>query len=101
METVMTKLFRPFAALAALFLAFAPPAMAQIAVDITQGNIQPLPIAVPGFVAIGNDNGASAASPRSSAPTWSVPACSVRWTPNRSWTASPTSTLCPASPTGA
>ena len=56
----MTKLFRPFAALAAMFLAFAPPAMAQIAVDITQGNIQPLPIAVPAFVAIGNDNGASA-----------------------------------------
>jgi TolB protein len=59
MENDMKKMFQAFAVLCALF-ATGLPALAQIAVDVTQGNIQPLPIAIPNFVAIGNDNGASA-----------------------------------------
>ena len=45
----------------ALTAALAPrPAAAAIAVDITQGNIQPLPVAIPDFVPAGNDGGNAA-----------------------------------------
>jgi TolB protein len=37
-------------ALAALTLGFAAPASAQLRVDVTQGNVQPLPIAIPDFI---------------------------------------------------
>jgi TolB protein len=44
-----------------LFAALAPlPAAAAIAVDVTQGNIQPLPVAIPDFVPAGNDGGNAA-----------------------------------------
>jgi TolB protein len=36
--------------LAALLFGFAAPAAAQLRVDVTQGNIQPLPIAIPDFI---------------------------------------------------
>ena len=38
----------------------AGPAMAAIAVDVTQGNQQPLPIAIPDFIPAGNDGGNAA-----------------------------------------
>ena len=41
-------------------LAPALPAAAAIAVDVTQGNIQPLPIAIPDFLPAGNDGGNAA-----------------------------------------
>ncbi|HJR57547.1 MAG TPA: Tol-Pal system beta propeller repeat protein TolB [Rhizomicrobium sp.] len=47
-------------ALAGLCLASPSPAAAAISVDITQGNIQPLPIAIPDFIALGSDNGTGA-----------------------------------------
>ncbi len=56
----MKRLFLLFGAVAALFLAAPRPASAQIAVDVTQGNIQPLPIAIPDFIPIGNDGGVAA-----------------------------------------
>ena len=43
-------------ALAALICGFAAPACAQLRVDVTQGNIQPMPIAIPDF--IGDPSGA-------------------------------------------
>jgi TolB protein len=43
-------------ALAALICGFAAPAFAQLRVDVTQGNIQPMPIAIPDF--IGDPSGA-------------------------------------------
>src|SRR3954468_18114399 len=58
MEIGMKKLFLVLGALAGL--ALARPATAAIAVDITQGNGQPLPLAIPDFIAIGNDGGAGA-----------------------------------------
>ncbi len=43
------------------FAILAPlPAAAAIAVDVTQGNIQPLPIAIPDFLPAGNDGGNAA-----------------------------------------
>jgi TolB protein len=56
----MKRLFLAFGALAALSLASLAPAAAAISVDITQGNTQPLPIAIPDFTAFGNDNGTGA-----------------------------------------
>ncbi len=53
----MKKLFLALGLLAALFAAAATPAAAAIAVDITQGSVQPLPIAIPDFLAAGNDGG--------------------------------------------
>ncbi len=47
----MRKLVLTFAALVALTLATTLPAAAQLHVDVTQGNIQPMPIAIPDFVA--------------------------------------------------
>jgi TolB protein len=46
-------------ALAALIAGFTVPASAQLRVDVTQGNIQPLPIAIPDF--IGDPSGAQIA----------------------------------------
>jgi TolB protein len=46
-------------AFAALIVGLAPPASAQLRVDVTQGNIQPLPIAIPDF--IGDPSGAQIA----------------------------------------
>jgi TolB protein len=60
MENAMKTMFASLAAALVLFLVMPHPAQAQIAVDITQGNIQPLPIAIPDFVAAGNDGGAAA-----------------------------------------
>ncbi len=40
---------------AAAFDAFAPPAHALVEIDITRGNVQPLPIAIPNFVGAGQD----------------------------------------------
>ena len=49
------------AGLAAAFGMLAPsPAAAALAVDVTQGNIQPLPIAIPDFLPAGNDGGNAA-----------------------------------------
>jgi TolB protein len=46
------------AGLAAVLVPLAPsPAAAALAVDVTQGNIQPLPIAIPDFIPAGNDGG--------------------------------------------
>ena len=46
-------------AFAALIVGLAAPASAQLRVDVTQGNIQPLPIAIPDF--IGDPSGAQIA----------------------------------------
>jgi TolB protein len=48
---------RAFAVLAALFVAaaIARPAEAMISIDVTHGNVQPLPIALPDFVGAGED----------------------------------------------
>jgi len=46
----MKRLAALFAILATVMFAFAAPAMAQLRVDVTQGNIQPLPIAIPDFI---------------------------------------------------
>lgn len=56
----MKRLFLVLGTLAGLTLSGLVPAAAAITVDITQGNAQPLPIAIPDFVAIGNDNGTGA-----------------------------------------
>ena len=40
-----------FAAVLAMGLGFAAPASAQLRVDVTQGNVQPMPIAIPDFMA--------------------------------------------------
>jgi TolB protein len=42
-------------ALGAAVLTQAPPAAALVELDVTQGNIQPLPIAIPGFIGAGED----------------------------------------------
>jgi TolB protein len=60
MESVMKKMLAGFAAALVLLLAVPGPASAQIAVDITQGTVQPVPIAIPDFIAIGNDGGVAA-----------------------------------------
>jgi TolB protein len=39
------------AALLAMIVGFAAPASAQLRVDVTQGNVQPMPIAIPGLIA--------------------------------------------------
>ena len=44
-----------FAALALLAAAPLAPARAQVSIDINQGNVQPLPIAIPDFLANGSD----------------------------------------------
>ncbi len=56
----MKKMLAGFAAALVLLLAVPGPASAQIAVDITQGTVQPVPIAIPDFIAIGNDGGVAA-----------------------------------------
>ena len=56
----MKKLFLTLALFAALAPLAPRPAAAAIAVDITAGNIQPLPIAIPDFIAAGNDGGNAA-----------------------------------------
>ena len=55
----MKKLALAVVAFVAFALAFAAPAAAQLRVDVTQGNIQPLPIAIPDF--IGDPSGAQIA----------------------------------------
>jgi TolB protein len=60
MESVMKKIFAGFAVALSLMLAAPLPASAQIAVDITQGNQQPMPLAIPDFLPIGNDGGVAA-----------------------------------------
>ncbi|HEY2032918.1 MAG TPA: Tol-Pal system beta propeller repeat protein TolB [Rhizomicrobium sp.] len=55
----MKKLGLAVLAITAFALAFAAPASAQLRVDVTQGNIQPLPIAIPDF--IGDPSGAQIA----------------------------------------
>jgi TolB protein len=56
----MKKLALAILALAAISLGMVAPASAQLRVDVTQGNIQPLPIAIPDF--IGDPSGAQIAS---------------------------------------
>ena len=59
--TISSRLFRTafrvggWAALIAAFALLAAPARAQVSVDINQGNVQPLPIAIPDFMAAGGD----------------------------------------------
>jgi len=53
----MRKLLLPLILFA---LSLAPPAWAALAVDVTQGNAQPLPIAIPDFLS-GDQNGANIA----------------------------------------
>lgn len=55
----MKKFAAAILAFAALIVGFAVPASAQLRVDVTQGNIQPLPIAIPDF--IGDPSGAQIA----------------------------------------
>ncbi|HSM94551.1 MAG TPA: hypothetical protein VLT91_00805, partial [Rhizomicrobium sp.] len=55
----MKRLVFALLAFAGFTLAFAAPASAQLRVDVTQGNIQPLPIAIPDF--IGDPSGAQIA----------------------------------------
>jgi TolB protein len=43
------------AALAAFVVSLSPPARALVEIDITRGNVQPLPIAIPGFAGSGAD----------------------------------------------
>jgi TolB protein len=45
----MRKFALAFAAIATLFIGCIMPASAQLRVDVTQGNVKPLPIAIPGF----------------------------------------------------
>jgi TolB protein len=59
LEQNMKKLALAILALAAVLLGMAAPASAQLRVDVTQGNIQPLPIAIPDF--IGDPSGAQIA----------------------------------------
>ncbi|MGD0864064.1 MAG: Tol-Pal system beta propeller repeat protein TolB [Rhizomicrobium sp.] len=47
----MRRIGIAFAALLAMILGLAAPAVAQLRVDVTQGNIQPMPIAIPNFAA--------------------------------------------------
>src|SRR6202012_2077664 len=54
---MMKKFLMPLILFGALF---ASPSFAALSVDVTQGNAQPLPIAIPDFVASGNDGGAGA-----------------------------------------
>src|SRR6201996_5019527 len=56
LERHMKRFALTLLALAALFCGFAAPASAQLRVDVTQGNIQPMPIAIPDF--IGDPSGA-------------------------------------------
>ncbi len=56
----MRKLATGFAAIALLTLAYVTPASAALQVDVNQGNIQPLPIAIPDFVAPGAGDAAPA-----------------------------------------
>ena len=60
----MKKLLPVLTLLAGLCAALVPlapaPAAAALAVDVTQGNIQPLPIAIPDFLPAGNDGGNAA-----------------------------------------
>src|ERR1700760_2476057 len=46
----MKKFTLVLTALLALLAGWSAPAMAQLRVDVTQGNIQPLPIAIPDFI---------------------------------------------------
>jgi TolB protein len=55
----MKRLAALFVVLISAMFAFAAPAFAQLRVDVTQGNIQPLPIAIPDF--IGDATGAQIA----------------------------------------
>ena len=55
----MRKFALAVIAFAALVAGYAAPASAQLRVDVTQGNIQPLPIAIPDF--IGDPSGAQIA----------------------------------------
>src|SRR6185503_12467168 len=56
-ETKMKKLLLVLG----FFAMMAPlPAAAAVAVDITQGTVQPLPTAIPDFLAAGNDGGNAA-----------------------------------------
>jgi TolB protein len=50
LERRMKKFARTVLALAALICGFDAPASAQLRVDVTQGNIQPMPIAIPDFI---------------------------------------------------
>ncbi|MBS0273522.1 MAG: Tol-Pal system protein TolB [Proteobacteria bacterium] len=59
-EHAMKKFAVAALAFVALVAGFAVPAEAQLRVDVTQGNIQPLPIAIPDF--IGDPSGAQIAS---------------------------------------
>ncbi len=56
----MKKLLLALTLLAGFCLAAAAPAAAAIAVDVTQGNMQPFPIAIPDFLPAGNDGGNAA-----------------------------------------
>jgi len=60
----MKKLLLALNMLVGLFAILAPlaatPAAAALAVDVTQGNPQPLPIAIPDFIPAGNDGGNAA-----------------------------------------
>ena len=47
----MRRIGIAFAAVLAMILGFAAPASAQLRVDVTQGNVQPMPIAIPNFAA--------------------------------------------------
>jgi TolB protein len=50
LEQMMKRIAVAFLALAALVFGFSVPASAQLRVDVTQGNIQPLPTAIPDFI---------------------------------------------------
>src|SRR5581483_11359127 len=56
LESGMKKLF----VMVALLLGFATPALAALQVDVTQANVQPMPIAIPDFQGGGADLQASA-----------------------------------------
>ena len=58
----MRKLGLTFAAAALMVLGGILPAAAQLHVDVTQGNVQPMPIAIPDFVAPGAGDATPAAS---------------------------------------
>jgi TolB protein len=47
----MRRIGIAFAAVIAMIVGFAAPASAQLRVDVTQGNVQPMPIAIPNFAA--------------------------------------------------
>jgi TolB protein len=59
LEQSMKRFAFALAIFAGLVMGFAAPAAAQLRVDVTQGNIQPLPIAIPDFV--GDQSGAQIA----------------------------------------